>query len=226
MYFILAMLKLHCCAGFSLAVASRGYPLDAVNGLLVAVASLIAEQGFWVPWASAVVAWAIEHRLSHLGCTGLVAPWCMGSSWTGDQTHVFCIGRQIFFVSHQGSPHACSLHSRDLWCLYHLVFAAEGCVLFFTGALQFMIVKGGSPPSYKWSFSNVQKIFFLLDVSWHHFITGGKKRRTLLFTSLTIPLGTLSFSFRERGQNLKTSVKGRPSKCFEVSLQQETWWFL
>ena len=39
MYFIVAMLKLHCRAGFSLTVASRGYPLDAVNGLLIVVAS-------------------------------------------------------------------------------------------------------------------------------------------------------------------------------------------
>ena len=143
MYFILAMLKLHCCAGFSLAVASGGYPLGAVNGLLVAVASLVAEQGFW---ASAVVAWALEPQAQSFGVHGLSCSMCVGSSWTRDQTHVFCIGRQIFFISHQGSPHACSLHSRDLWCLYHLVFAAEGCVLFFTGALQFMIVEGGLPP--------------------------------------------------------------------------------
>ena len=68
MYFILAMLKLHCCAGFSLAVASGGYPLGAVNGLLVAVASLVAEQGFWV---SAVVAWALEPQAQSFGVHGL-----------------------------------------------------------------------------------------------------------------------------------------------------------
>lgn len=54
------------------------------------------------------------------------------------------------------------------------------------------------------------RIFF--DIT---FITGEKKRKTLLSNSLTIPLGTLSFSFFERGQKWKTSMKGRPDKCFE-----------
>ena len=39
----LAMLSLHCCVGFSLVVANRGYSLVAVHRLLIAVASLILE---------------------------------------------------------------------------------------------------------------------------------------------------------------------------------------
>ena len=35
---------LGCCAGFSLVVVSRGYSLVVVSGLLMAVASLFAEQ--------------------------------------------------------------------------------------------------------------------------------------------------------------------------------------
>ena len=38
---ILAVLGLHCCAGFSLVEASRGYSLAAVHGLPTAVTSLV-----------------------------------------------------------------------------------------------------------------------------------------------------------------------------------------
>ena len=40
----LAALGARCCAGFSLVGARRGYPLVAVCGLLIAVASLVAER--------------------------------------------------------------------------------------------------------------------------------------------------------------------------------------
>ena len=40
-----AALVLSCCTGFSLVAASRGYSLVAVLGLLIAVASPIAEDG-------------------------------------------------------------------------------------------------------------------------------------------------------------------------------------
>ena len=41
----LAALGLLCCSGFSLFVLSRGYPVVAARGLLIAVASLVAEHG-------------------------------------------------------------------------------------------------------------------------------------------------------------------------------------
>ena len=41
--YLLAVLGLHCCTGFSLAVASRGYSLVAMSELLIAVASLVAK---------------------------------------------------------------------------------------------------------------------------------------------------------------------------------------
>ena len=47
LYLFLAVLGLRCCKGFSLVMAIGGYSLVAVRGLLIAVASLIAEQGFW-----------------------------------------------------------------------------------------------------------------------------------------------------------------------------------
>ena len=39
------MQSLHCCAGFSLVAASRGYSIIAVLRLLVAVASPVGEHG-------------------------------------------------------------------------------------------------------------------------------------------------------------------------------------
>ena len=41
----MAVLGLCCSAGFSLVVASVGYSLVAVHGLLIAVVSLVAEHG-------------------------------------------------------------------------------------------------------------------------------------------------------------------------------------
>ena len=43
--FILAMLSHHCSNSFSLVVASRGYSLVPVHGLLIVVASLVSEHG-------------------------------------------------------------------------------------------------------------------------------------------------------------------------------------
>ena len=42
--FILAVLGLRCCMGFSLVLESRGYSLVAVNALLIAVASQCGAQ--------------------------------------------------------------------------------------------------------------------------------------------------------------------------------------
>ena len=41
----LAVLNLHCCLGFSLSAVSGGYSLVAVHGILIVVASLVAEHG-------------------------------------------------------------------------------------------------------------------------------------------------------------------------------------
>ena len=42
-HLFLDVLHLYCCKGFSLVAASRGCSLVAVHGLLIAVASLVAE---------------------------------------------------------------------------------------------------------------------------------------------------------------------------------------
>ena len=41
----LAVLDLHCYAGFSLVVESRGYSLVALHGFLIGTACLVAEPG-------------------------------------------------------------------------------------------------------------------------------------------------------------------------------------
>ena len=47
--------------GFFLVAAGRAYSLAAVCRLLIAVASLITEQGLYGTWASAVVAYGLSH---------------------------------------------------------------------------------------------------------------------------------------------------------------------
>ena len=44
MYFFLTVLGFPCCADFSLVMESGGYSSAATFGLLIAVASLVAEQ--------------------------------------------------------------------------------------------------------------------------------------------------------------------------------------
>ena len=50
------MLGLHCCAVFSLVVASGGYSVAAACELLIAAASLDAAHGLSDGWASVVAA--------------------------------------------------------------------------------------------------------------------------------------------------------------------------
>ena len=71
----MARLGLCCCTLFSLVVASGGYSLAGVPGLLIAVASLIVVHRLWGVWASVTAAQGLssfgsrtpEHRLSRCG---------------------------------------------------------------------------------------------------------------------------------------------------------------
>ena len=76
------------------------FSLVAECGLLLAVASLVAEQGLWVRRDSGVVA----HGLYSTGsvvvlstCMGLAALQPVGSSWTRDGISVSGIGMQILY---------------------------------------------------------------------------------------------------------------------------------
>ena len=53
-YLFMAAVGLRCCAGFSLVVASRGCSVVVVRGLLILVASLVAEHKLWSRQASVV----------------------------------------------------------------------------------------------------------------------------------------------------------------------------
>ena len=64
-------------------VADWGLFFIVVHGLLIVVASLVAEHRLQ------------RHRLQQLWSTGLVAPWHVESSWTRDQTRAPCTGRQV-----------------------------------------------------------------------------------------------------------------------------------
>ena len=55
-YLFLAVLGLHCCMGFSLAVAGGGYSLVAVHVFFIVVSCLVAEHRLQGIQASVVVA--------------------------------------------------------------------------------------------------------------------------------------------------------------------------
>lgn len=90
--------RLHCGAGFPLAVACRGCSQACCShcaGSCCGAQNLrharLQEFGpvalwSWLPGSRA--------RAQKLRCVGLVALWDAGSSWPRDQTHVPCIGRQ------------------------------------------------------------------------------------------------------------------------------------
>ena len=71
----MAVLDLHCCAGFSLVVTGRGCSLFAMRGLLTAVVFLVVEHELEGVWASVIVvcglsscgSQSLEHRLSSCG---------------------------------------------------------------------------------------------------------------------------------------------------------------
>ena len=94
----MAVLGLHCCKGFSLVVASRGYSL--VHELLVLVASLVAEYRFSGTQASVGVACQLSSCFSRARDTefsrcGAQALQYVESSGIRDLNCVSCIGRQI-----------------------------------------------------------------------------------------------------------------------------------
>ena len=66
--YLLAVLGLHCCMGFSLAVVSRGYSVFVVCGFLIVLASFIMDHGLYGARSSVLAApQAPEHRLSNCG---------------------------------------------------------------------------------------------------------------------------------------------------------------
>ena len=91
MYLFLAVLGLPSCTSFSLVAESGSYSLVVVLGFSLQYRLLL-----WSTGSRAQAPW-----LWHMG---LVAAQHVGSFWIRDQTCVFCTGRQILPLSHQGSP--------------------------------------------------------------------------------------------------------------------------
>ena len=92
LFYFLAVQGLCCCVCAFSSCGEQGLLFVVVHGLLIAVASLVAEHGLQ------------EHRLNSCGmraqqlwCTRSAAPWHVGSSQTRARTRVPCIGRRILY---------------------------------------------------------------------------------------------------------------------------------
>ena len=102
--FLMTLLGLRCCVTFSLVVANEDYCLVVALGLLVAVASLVAEHRLWGMQASVAAALGLWSTGSIVWRTGLVALRHVGSSWTRDWTHLLHWQADSLPLSYQGSP--------------------------------------------------------------------------------------------------------------------------
>ena len=79
-YLFLTVLALCCCARISPDVASGGYSLVVVRGLLIAVASVVMEQGLQGTLASGAAAGRLWRTSAEVEVPGLSAPWRVESS--------------------------------------------------------------------------------------------------------------------------------------------------
>ena len=86
LFLFLAALGL-CGWTWTLIVESGGYALDAVHGLLIAVAPLVVKHRLSGTWASAAAAPGFRVQ-AQSWCTGFVAPQHVGSPRTGGQISV------------------------------------------------------------------------------------------------------------------------------------------
>ena len=101
---LLAKLSLCCYAKAFSSCCEQGLLFVVVRGLLVVVASLVAEHELQTSrlkqlWGvgSGVVVPRLQRTAFLLWCVGFVAPQYVGSSQTRDRTHVPCIGRWILY---------------------------------------------------------------------------------------------------------------------------------
>ena len=95
LFLFLAALGLHCWAWALSSFREQGLLFVAVRGLLIAVASLVAEHGLQAHRLQQLWLVGCRGQAQQLWHTGLVAPQHVGSSRTRARTHVPCIGRRI-----------------------------------------------------------------------------------------------------------------------------------
>ena len=92
--------------GLSLVASVRGYSLIAESGLLIVVASLLAEHGLQGSLAQvAELLPGCRAQAQQLWHTGLVTLRHVGSSQIRDQNCVSCTGRWILYTERPGKPH-------------------------------------------------------------------------------------------------------------------------
>ena len=91
----MALLGIRCCTRAFSSCGERGLLFVAVRGLLIVVASLVAEHRLQVRGLQQLWLAGSRVQAQQLSRTGLVAPRHVGSSPTRAQTHVPCIGRRI-----------------------------------------------------------------------------------------------------------------------------------
>ena len=104
MFLFWAVLGLCCCTEFSRVAASRGYSPAVMSGLLIAVASLVAEHGLQGASASAAAAHGLsncssqtlEHRFNSCGA-GAQSLHCRWNLPGPGIKPVFNTGRQILY---------------------------------------------------------------------------------------------------------------------------------
>ena len=90
------MLGLCCCTGFSLVAVSGGSPFLLCVGFLLQCL-LLWSTGFRCAGFTGCGTWAQQFVVPWLQSTGSVVVAYVGTSRTRDQTHIFCIGRQILY---------------------------------------------------------------------------------------------------------------------------------
>ena len=93
--YLLTVLSLCCCVGFSLAVASRGSSLLQWIGFSLQWLLLLWSVGSGVCGLSSCGSWALEHRLSSCGAQAdlLCRMWDLPGP--GIEPVSSCVGRQI-----------------------------------------------------------------------------------------------------------------------------------
>ena len=114
LFLFLAVLGLRCCAWAFSSCGEQGLLFVAVRGLLIAVASLVAEHGLQVPglqqlWHMGSV--VVAHGLScSVACGGLPGPGLkpMSLHWQVDS----------YPLCHQGSPGGLNLSSKGTYCYW------------------------------------------------------------------------------------------------------------
>ena len=117
----------------SLVAVSRGYSLAAVHGLLIAVASLVAEHRLSALRLQWVRLTGPRAEAQELWYTGLFAPWHVRSSLTKDRTHVPCVGRWMLTHCTTSEVHNLSLESKSSDGRIQLLFVVSPQVSSKTG---------------------------------------------------------------------------------------------